>query len=120
MRALSAWLTFLGPAAAPVAPVALRCLARLALHRAPPDFLHLAFASMASTLKTKAEAQPETVVLPFIQQLWASQQEELLPYCLQIMALLLDLGAPAPLYAEMLPKLLAPELWQATLRSCFT
>ena len=109
MRALSAYLSFLGPFASSVAPLTLESLRRLRLHQAPADYVHLAFASMASALKVTTE--PLEPLLPLMEELW--RHEELLPYCLQILALLLDLGARQQIYEELLPKLLEPELWQA-------
>eukprot|EP00913_Durusdinium_trenchii_P025173 g23632.t1 len=120
IRALLAWLNFLGPTVPPELVVKiLQSLTQLV--RALPssgsghaEFVHLLFGSLALALKAHSTAGSTAVVFPMVEQLWVSQVEDLLPYCYQIMGLMLDLGhSPVPLYGELLPKILAPDLWQA-------
>ncbi|CAJ1408213.1 unnamed protein product [Effrenium voratum] len=122
VRALSSWLTFLGADLPPaLATTALQSLAQLASQRPiSADYTHGLFECLALALKSCASRQQstESVVLPMVQQLWVMQADDLLPYCYQIMGLMLDLApanSVASFYGELLPKLLAPELWQAGL-----
>lgn len=120
LRALSAWLAFLGQSLPnDLAIQTLRSLAQVACCLSPmgnPDYAHLLFGCIALSLKAGGRSpETEAAVLAMVEKLWVSQAEDLLPYCYQILGLMLDLGATEsiPLYAELLQQVLAPQLWQA-------
>ena len=120
VRALSAWLAFLGNELPhDLATKTLQALAQVASCLPTPgnaDYVHLVFACIALSLKAlgdRRSATDEAAMLAMVEKLWVSQAEDLLPYCYQIMGLMLDLGAKSMPYAELLQQLLAPQLWQA-------
>lgn len=124
-RALNAWMVFLGSSLP--ADLALAALRGLSALLASPslrgaDFIHSTFECLAQAMKAvfarggEDAVAAETAVQSLALRLWESQAEELLPYCYQILGLLLEL-VPAerkPVFVELLPKVLAQELWQAS------
>ncbi|KAI8903551.1 Cse1-domain-containing protein [Gorgonomyces haynaldii] len=85
-----------------------------------PKFNHYTFEALASLVKAVCVANPALVVnfegllFPPFQQILANDVAEFMPYVFQILAQLLSLhsdGVP-PAYAQMLPPLLLPVLWE--------
>jgi len=84
-----------------------------------PEFMHSIFNSIAIVLKGTAPAhleEAESIVLPTVGQIWDQRVEDLIPYCLQITALLLDL-TPADrikaFYGEAFGRILEESLWRS-------
>lgn len=121
-RSLVAVLSFLEGLAAEVALPALQLLVQLAAAATgaqSPEYSHDIFECIAVVLKTLVPAKTEEVeaaLLPCLGAIWERRDEDFLPYCFQVLALLLDLTplqAMKPFHAELLGRVLTEDLWRA-------
>eukprot|EP00445_Apocalathium_hangoei_P036695 CAMPEP_0203945012 /NCGR_PEP_ID=MMETSP0359-20131031/80633_1 /ASSEMBLY_ACC=CAM_ASM_000338 /TAXON_ID=268821 /ORGANISM="Scrippsiella Hangoei, Strain SHTV-5" /LENGTH=974 /DNA_ID=CAMNT_0050876113 /DNA_START=78 /DNA_END=2998 /DNA_ORIENTATION=+ len=122
-RALVAIISSLEAAAVEIAAPALQALARviadvLAPRPANAECCHAVFECCSVLLKLLVPAgapEVEGIFLPALGRVWEQGVEELLPYCFQVLGLVLDL-TPSPsqctIYVELLRRVLAEDLWR--------
>jgi len=84
-----------------------------------PDYAHDILECIAVTMKIVMPARAEEVqaiLLPFLGHIWERRIEDFMPYCFQIVGLLLDLTPPdqvKPFYADLFRQMFATDLWRA-------
>jgi exportin-2 (importin alpha re-exporter) len=123
-RALVAIFTFLGSATADVAVPALQSFVQIvgscsSSGLANPDYAHDILECIAVIMKIVMPAKAgevEATLLPFLGHIWEHRIEDFMPYCFQIVGLLLDLTPPEqvkPFYADLFKQMFATDLWRA-------
>uniref|UniRef100_A0A7S3VJD6 Importin N-terminal domain-containing protein n=1 Tax=Dunaliella tertiolecta TaxID=3047 RepID=A0A7S3VJD6_DUNTE len=124
MRAVTRVIGFVGPAVAPVAPVALQELARMLLEvcKNPrnPGFNHYLFESVAALIRHVGSSNPtmidtfEQLLFPAFNHVLQQDVQEFHPYVFQVFSQLIELRAPPlpAVYLQIFPPLLHPQFWE--------
>ena len=123
MKTVMRTVVFVGPAIAPIAPLALRQLSNILLNVArnptQPGFNHYLFESIAALVKFGNNVTAaEEVLFPPFQLILQEDVQEFHPYVFQILAQLVELrhkGVQAGLpdtYLQLLAPLLTPMFWE--------
>ncbi|KAF5835999.1 cellular apoptosis susceptibility/chromosome segregation 1-like protein [Dunaliella salina] len=124
MRAVTRVIGFVGPAVAPVAPVALQELARMLLEvcKNPrnPGFNHYLFESVAALIRHVGSGNPtmidtfEQLLFPAFNHVLQQDVQEFHPYVFQVFSQLIELRTPPlpAVYLQIFPPLLHPQFWE--------
>jgi len=122
MKAMVTIMAFLGPGVREVALSALQQLAQIfgscvaAANNA--EFVHNSFDAAAALIHILLPAQEDAVecmLFPVFGRIWQEDPGELLPYCLQVLGLMLDLSTNLrPVYVNLFTAALARDLWRSS------
>ncbi|CBZ50338.1 putative IMPortin-alpha re-exporter [Neospora caninum Liverpool] len=110
--------------AMPALSVVLACIQAVAAKLSNPSFSHYLFECLATLVKivsasTEHRAQMEAQVIPVLSVLIQQTLHDFIPYCFQVLGLLLETAedrnaATSQLYVELYRHLLQPSVWAAS------